>query len=241
MITFGILSFIAGVLSVLAPCVIVMIPLLISSDGTGKRLRNPVYIIGGLALSVILFSILLKSTTLLLGVPAATWSIISGIIIIGFGIIMVFPSLWEKINLRLGLSLKAQQTTAGASRHNGIFGDILLGASLGPIFSACSPTYALIVASILPASPVEGMVYLLLFTLGLALMLALIAVGGQALIRKLGWSINPNGLFRRGLGIVLVLLGIFIATGLDKDLLGYLVSNGWFDWQIGLESQFISE
>ena len=233
MITFGILSFIAGVLSVLAPCVIVMIPLLISSDSTGKRLRNPVYIIGGLALSVILFSILLKSTTLLLGVPAATWSIISGIIII------VFPSLWEKINLRLGLSLKAQQTTAGASRHNGVFGDILLGASLGPIFSACSPTYALIVASILPASPVEGMVYLLLFTLGLAFMLALIAVGGQAVIRKLGWSINPNGWFRRGLGIVLVLLGIFIATGLDKDLLGYLVSNGWFDWQIGLESTFI--
>lgn len=239
MITFGFLSFIAGVLSVLAPCVIVMIPLLLSTDATGKRLRNPVYVIGGLALSVIIFSILLKSTTLLLGIPAATWSIISGIIIASFGIVMVFPSVWEQLNLRLGLSLKAQQTTAGASSHKGAFGDILLGASLGPIFSACSPTYALIVASILPASPIEGLLYLLLFTLGLALMLALIAVGGQALVRKLGWGINPNGWFRRGLGIVLVILGIFIATGLDKEFLAFLVTNGWFDWQIGLESTFM--
>lgn len=241
MITFGVLSFIAGVLSILAPCVIVMIPLLLSSDSSGKRLRNPAYVIGGLALSVIVFSILLKSTTLLLGIPTATWSIISGAIIIGFGILMVFPSLWERINLALGLSLKAQRATAGASNKKGAFGDILLGASLGPIFSACSPTYALIVASILPASPVEGLVYLLLFTLGLALMLTLIAVGGQAIVRRLGWSINPSGWFRRGLGITLVLLGVFIATGLDKDLLSYLVSNGLFDWQIGLESQFMSE
>ncbi len=230
------ISFIAGILSVLAPCVIALLPILLARSSDGTRSRSPIYIIGGLSASVMLFSILLKSSTLLIDIPTKYWQIISGVIIVLFGITYLFPNLWEKVAMKLKLQEKANKASGKALQKQGKIGDIVLGASLGPVFSACSPTYALIVASILPTSPVEGFLYLLAFVAGLAGMLGLIAVFGSKLVQKLGWGINPNGWFKRILGIVFLIVGILIATGTDKQILGYVVENGWFDWQVAIES-----
>jgi len=88
----------------------------------------------------------------------------------------------------------------------------------------------------LPVDPLLGLAYLVAFVLGLSLMLALLAIFGRALVKKLGWGINPNGVFRKVLGIILVVIGVMIVTGLDKDLLTLLVESGWYDFQINLES-----
>lgn len=231
-----IVSLLSGVLSVLAPCIISMIPILLARSADGKRSRNPLFIIGGLLGSIFIFTLLLKSSTLLISVPPRIWQIISGSIIIIFGIFSLFPALWEQISGKLKLQIRAQKRSGAALQRTGTIGDILLGASLGPVFSACSPTYALIVASVLPAKPAEGLLYLSVFLLGLGIMLALIAIMGSKLIRKLGWGINPNGWFKRILGIIFIILGLLIATGADKALLSSAVENGWFDWQVNLES-----
>jgi cytochrome c biogenesis protein CcdA len=231
-----VIAFLAGVLTVLAPCVVSLIPILLARTATGGKTHSAVAVIAGLGVSIILFSVLLKSTTLLLGIPSATWAIISGVIVAAFGLVTLFPRLWESIVLKLRLPMSAQKNMGKASTKKGIWGDVLLGASLGPVFSACSPTYALIVAVILPADPLLGFVYLLTFVIGLSLMLALLAIFGRALVAKLGWGINPNGVFRKVLGVLLLLIGIAIATGLDKDLLSLLVENGLYDFQINLES-----
>lgn len=234
-----VIAFLAGVLTVLAPCVVALIPILLARSATGGKTHSAVAVIGGLAVSIMLFSILLKSTTLLLGIPSSVWAIISGVIVTIFGIVTLFPGLWDKVALALRLPIIAQKSMGKASTKKGIWGDILLGASLGPVFSACSPTYALIVAVILPADPLLGIVYLLLFVAGLSLMLFLIAFGGQKLVAKLGWGINPRGVFKRVLGIILIVIGIMIMTGIDKDILTVLVENGVYDFQIELESSLM--
>lgn len=234
-----VVAFLAGMLTILAPCVVSLIPILLARTTTGERGHSPVAIIAGLGGSIILFSILLKSTTLLLGIPSSVWAIISGVIVILFGLVTIFPGLWESLALELRIPMLAQRNMADASRKKGVWGDVLLGASLGPVFSACSPTYALIVAAILPADPILGLAYLIMFVLGLSLMLGLLAVFGRALVVRLGWGINPRGVFRRVLGTIMVIVGLMIVTGLDKDLLGYLVEHGWYDFQIQLESQLM--
>ncbi len=230
------ISFLAGVLSVLAPCVIALLPVLLARSSDGTRTRSPAFVIAGLSVSIIVFSILLKASTLLIDIPTQTWQVISGVIIVIFGITYLFPSLWEKIAMALRLQERANKTSGKALQKKGKLGDIVLGASLGPVFSACSPTYALIVATILPASPVRGMIYLLAFVAGLAGMLTLISIAGSKLVQKLGWGINPNGWFKRILGIIFIVVGILIATGLDKQLLAVAVEGGLFDWQVALES-----
>lgn len=234
--TLLIVALLAGVLTILAPCVISMIPILLARTSDGSKSHSATLVIVGLGVSIIVFSVLLKSTTLLLGVPSATWAIISGVIIILFGLVTLFPKLWDWVVLKTRLPIVAQQNMSKASTKKGVWGDLLLGASLGPVFSACSPTYALIVASILPVDPLLGLVYLIAFVIGLSLMLALLAVFGRALVKKLGWGINPNGVFRKILGIILLVIGVMIVTGLDKDLLTLLVESGWYDFQIDLES-----
>lgn len=234
-------SFLAGVLTVLAPCVVAILPALLARSVDGKRTHSPYWVIGGLAASVFLFSILLKSTTLLIDVPTMVWTSISGGIIVLFGLITLFPLLWDKLMLRLGTPLAAQQGLARATAHRGRWGDLLIGASLGPVFSACSPTYGLIVATVLPATPLLGLTYLVAYIAGLCLVLGLIAIFGRALIRKLGWGVNPHSTFKKVMGVLLIIIGIMIATGIDKDILGMLVSGGWFDWQIDLESGLMGQ
>jgi cytochrome c biogenesis protein CcdA len=213
-----------------------MIPILLARTSDGTKSHSATAVIIGLGVSIIAFSILLKSSTLLLGIPSSTWAIISGVIVLLFGLVTLFPKLWEWVALKTRLPIIAQRNTSNASKRKGLWGDVLLGASLGPVFSACSPTYALIVATILPVDPLLGLVYLISFVLGLSLMLALLAIFGRALVKKLGWGINPNGVFRKVLGIILIIIGLMIVTGLDKDLLTLLVENGWYDFQINLES-----
>jgi cytochrome c biogenesis protein CcdA len=170
-------------------------------------------------------------------VSQQTWQLISGVIVLLFGIVTLFPSVWERSAVLLKLPQAGQKASAKALKQTGAWGDALLGASLGPIFSACSPTYGLIVAVILPKNPSEGLVYLLAFVAGLAAMLYLVLVGGSAVVRKLGWGINPHGWFKRIVGLLFVIVGISILTGFDKDILSWLVENGWFDWQMNLENR----
>jgi cytochrome c biogenesis protein CcdA len=195
-----------------------------------------VFIIGGLLGSIFIFTLLLKSSTLLIGISPRFWQSISGSIIVLFGIISLFPKLWESVSAKLKLQTRAQQHSSQALKRSGKIGDLVLGASLGPVFGACSPTYALIVATILPVRPVTGLLYLILFLLGLGGMLTLISILGSKLVKKLGWGINPNGLFKRILGVIFILIGIIILTGFDKSILSSAVNSGLFDWQVNLET-----
>jgi len=232
-------AFLAGVLTILAPCVVSIIPILLARSGGTEKSRSAFFIILGLSLSIIIFTVLLKASTILLGVPSDVWAIVSGVIIILFGIFTLFPGIWEWISLKTRFVFKAQNTMGEAAKKRGPWGDLLLGASLGPVFSACSPTYALIVATILPVQPLAGLGYLLLFVAGLALMLTIIAIFGQKAIKALGWGINPRGVFRRVLGVILLVVGLMIITGFDKTILGFLVESGWYDFQIQFETSLI--
>ncbi len=239
--TLLLISLLAGALSVLAPCIIATLPILLTRASSGNRKKSPLLIIASLLTSIFLFSLLLKASTLLIAVPTRTWQIISGCIIILFGLVSVFPSLWEKFSGSLKLQIRAQKKSGAALQATGPLGDILLGASLGPVFSACSPTYALIIASILPVSPLQGIVYLLVFLSGLGIVLFIITQAGSTAVKRLGWGINPHGWFKRTLGLVFILLGLLLATGIDKKIQASFVQAGWFDWQIQLESQLQQE
>lgn len=209
------------------------------NDDPKNRWWRPLIITGSLAASVVLFTLLLKATTSLLGVPQVVWNIISGVIVLLFGISLLFPQIWEWFTLKSGLygqSNKLMQRT-GRTRP-GVWKDVLMGASLGPVFSSCSPTYALVVAVVLQASFYQGLGYLIAYALGLATILLLIAVAGQSLVRKLGWLSNPSGIFRRVVGVLFVIVGLAVLTGLDRSFQSYVLEQGWYDPVMKLEQKF---
>lgn len=230
-----ILSFVSGALTVLAPCILPLLPVVIggsSLNGEGKEntgLRHALVICVSLAMSVLVFSLLLKASTLLLGIPQFTWQAISGIIVILFGINLIFPMLWAKISIKLKIENKSNRFLGQSSKKQGLARDILIGVALGPVFASCSPTYALIVATILPQSFINGFIYLAIYCLGLSSVLLAIGVAGQSVVSRLGWVANPNGWFRKSLGIIFVITGLIVILGLDKQIQALIIESGLYD------------
>lgn len=230
--TLFIVSFVAGMLTVLAPCILPVLPIVLggslAGDQESKKLARPLRIVSSLAISVVVFTLLLKASTALLGVSTAVWSTISGLLVIGLGITLVFPSLWESIAVKLGLSSGANKLLASTNTKKGVTKDVLTGLALGPVFSSCSPTYALIVAVVLPQSFAQGLLYLVAYAVGLALALLLLTLVGQKVIQRVAGTVRPGGTFNRVLGMLFVLVGIGLLFGLDKDLQTFILDNGWY-------------
>jgi sulfite exporter TauE/SafE len=132
-------------------------------------------IIGSFALSVFAFSIILKASTVLIDIHPTFWKGITASILIGFGITTLFPNLWEWFTMKCGLQTKSDALLRQSQQKKGIVADILVGAALGPVFSSCSPTYSLILATIFPVSFGQGAIYLLAYIGGLVCMLFLVA------------------------------------------------------------------
>ena len=182
------ISFIAGVLTILAPCILPLLPVIVGhsiTDTTPNRRRLFVVVLS-LGISIILFTLLLKASSLLIDIPEDFWKWISGGIIFLFGLTMLFPNIWENFSLANTLSLKSNKVLATGYQKNSIWGDVIIGASLGPIFSACSPTYFVILATVLPVSFFLGIVYLFTYVLGLSLALIIIALIGERIMAKVG-------------------------------------------------------
>jgi cytochrome c-type biogenesis protein len=82
---------------------------------------------------------------------------------------------------------------------------------------------------VLPVSFAEGVGYIVAYAIGLAGMLLLIALLGGRLVRRLGWLANPDGWFRRTVGVVFVAVGLAVVTGLDKQLQTWILDAGLYD------------
>lgn len=145
------------------------------------------------------------------------------------GLILLFPALWERLPLNALINRKSQALLGTGSIKKSVWGDVLMGVALGPVFSTCSPTYFVILATVLPASFALGLTYLLAYTMGLSIMLILIAVLGQRIVAKLGGAADSRGFIKRGMGVLIVLVGFAILTGYDKKLETALLDSGFFD------------
>ncbi|MCA9327859.1 redoxin domain-containing protein, partial [Candidatus Saccharibacteria bacterium] len=100
---------------------------------------------------------------------------------------------------------------------------ILTGAALGPVFSSCSPTYAWVLATVLPSNVALGVFYLIIYCAGVAIALLGVALLGRRLLEKATWATDPKGWFQRAIAILFILVGLFIITGWDKKVQTWLV------------------
>ena len=139
-------------------------------------------------------------------------------ILIALGAVSVFPKVWDKASARLSLQTNSNKQLVAARERGGTLGAILTGSALGPVFSSCSPLYLYVIVTVLPASFGEGMVLLVAYAIGLCGTLLVIALLGQKVMGKARWLANPDGNFKKVLGVIFILVGIAVILGLDKDL-----------------------
>ncbi|HWB39184.1 MAG TPA: cytochrome c biogenesis protein CcdA [Candidatus Saccharimonadales bacterium] len=226
-------AFIAGLLTVLAPCVLPLLPIIIGGSVTGdtKDKKRPVIIAASLAISIIIFTLLLKVSTVLINIPPQSITYFSGGIIIALGIVTLFPGLYARVIGSLKIEAAAQKALGkGFNTKGDIAGPIIIGAALGPVFSSCSPVYAYILATVLPANFAQAMAYMVSYVLGLAVVLLGIGYYGQSFISRIKFAANPKGKFQKIVAILFIIVGLGVATGYSVKFQTYVSEHTPFNF-----------
>jgi len=226
------ISFIAGILTILAPCVLPLLPVIIggSVSGKTKEKSRPYIIAASLAGSIVVFTLLLKLSTLLINLSPSVLDYIAGGLLVALGLASIFPELWEKLIIALNWQAASQRFLGRGERNKDKYiGPVLIGVALGPVFASCSPTYAFILASVLPHSFVSGLIYLITYAIGLVLALLAVSLVGKKFISRFSWAVDTHSLFRRIIGIIFVLIGIAIITGAEIRIETWVANHLPFD------------
>ncbi len=232
-------SFVAGVLTVLAPCILPLLPVIVGGSMAGESsARRTSVIVISLGLSVFLFTLALKASTAFIAIPALFWQLLSGCLLLLFGLVTLFPALWDSIPGISGLYVSSNKLLGSGYQKKSIWGDVIMGAALGPVFSSCSPTYFVILAAVLPSNLAAGTAYLLAYVAGLALFLFIIAYAGQRAILWLGVASDSRGWFKKAIGIMFILVGLAVIFGLDKKLEAALPASAF--GEINIEQYLLS-
>jgi cytochrome c biogenesis protein CcdA/thiol-disulfide isomerase/thioredoxin len=237
---FVFLAFFAGVITVFAPCVFALLPVIVGGSMTGdvQDKRRPVIIAVSLAVSLLVFTLLLKFATIFVAIPPSVFTWIAGGIVIAIGLFMLFPAAYERLILALNLEVKSKQLLGSGNKKGAIIGAIITGAALGPVFSSCSPVYGYILASVLPVNFFVAITYMIAYVIGLALMLLLVGYLGQRLVRKVRWAANPRGWFQRAVALLFIIVGLLIITGYDKKFQVWIADHTAFNFD-GVSAQLI--
>ena len=227
----------------MAPCTISLLPVIVGGNITeansGNAKLRSIVVTASLGVSIILFTLVLKVSTLFINVPQSFWQIFSGVIIFIIGITMIFPAIWEHITFINKLNVGSNRLLATGYQKKNVIGDIIMGAALGPVFSTCSPTYFIILATVLPKSIGGGMVDLLAYVIGLCGFLLIISILSQKAIEKLGWASDERGWIKQIVGVIFLILGLLIIFGFDQKI-ELALSNHLFDVTT-IEQRFLAK
>lgn len=212
------LSFVAGSLSTLSPCVLPIVPILLGTAVAAHRL-GPYVLAGGLALSFTVVGVLIASLGGAIGLDQAALRTGGALLLLAFGFILMLPQLQERFAVATSGVSGAGQDVLAKVTLDGLPGQFLLGLLLGIVWSPCvGPTLG---AAITLASQGEslGQVTLLMALFGLGAGVPLVVLGllsRQALMKVRNRLLMAGKFGKQILGGVMLLLGGLILSGADK-------------------------
>ncbi len=233
------LALLAGVLSVLSPCVLPLLPIVLGTAASAHRL-GPVALAIGLALSFTVIGLFVATIGFAAGLDTGVFRTISAILLIGVGLVLLVPKLQEQF----ALAAAPVSNWAGGYTDNftpgSLAGQFGLGLLLGAVWSPCvGPTLG--AASVLAAKGedlAQVALTMLMFGIGAALPLMLLGfVSREAMMRWRGRLMETGSVGKTLLGVLLVVVGLLVATNLDKRLETVLVDASP-DWLTNLTTKF---
>lgn len=174
------LAFSAGVLTVAAPCILPMLPILLgASMQEGNRFR-PVCIVLGFVAAFSGFAYLFGAFSAALGVSQNALRDGAIVVLAVFGALMVWPRPFQLLAMRMsGLLNRMDAVGRGAGAGN--LGGLVLGASMGAVWTPCAgPALGAILTLVASAQdPGRSALLVLCYAAGAGVPMLAIAYGGQ--------------------------------------------------------------
>lgn len=220
------LAFLAGLFSILSPCILPLLPIVLGAAASEHRL-GPVSLASGVALSFVAIGLFVATIGFNIGLEGDAFRDGAAILMILFGVVLAWPALQVKMAAAGGpLSNWAERSFGGFST-SGLGGQFSLGLLLGAVWSPCvGPTLG--AASMLAAQGTDlGQVWLTmaLFGFGAGLPLALLGASSRQAMMRWRDRLLPGGKWAKmALGGALAAVGLLIVTNLDKQVEAALVA-----------------
>jgi cytochrome c biogenesis protein CcdA/thiol-disulfide isomerase/thioredoxin len=211
------LAFVAGLITAISPCVLPVLPIVLAGGASGGR-RRPYAIIAGLVVCF-LVSILFATWILdQLGLPDDLLRNISIALLFVIAAMLIFPQFGVLIERPLARLSRRPSSDLG--------GGFLLGCALGFVFVPCGgPAIAFVTSSAASLDfGFKTVAVAIAYTLGAAVVLLAIALGGQRASRRIRAGVER---LRVAFGVVIAAAAFALVFNLDTKLQTWLP--GWTD------------
>jgi cytochrome c biogenesis protein CcdA/thiol-disulfide isomerase/thioredoxin len=221
MILLILFAFIGGVITILSPCILPILPIVLSGS-VGEGRRKPQGIVAGFILSFTFFTLFLAAIVRSTGLSADFLRGFSIAIILIFGISLLLPQfqvLTEKLFSKLSGSLAMQKN------RQGFLGGILIGLSIGLIWTPCVGPILASVITLAATSEVNLAAFLitLAYAAGTAIPMFAIMYGGRSLLLRIPWLLPNTGKIQKGFGVLMILTAIGIFFNIDRRFQTYVL------------------
>lgn len=201
----------AGAGTALSPCVLPVLPALLSASGSGGR-RRPLGIVLGLTVTFTITIVGVAKVAGGVGLGSDPLRAISVVVLVLFGLAVAIPRLGAIVERPLaGLSRLGPR-----KRGDGFASGLLVGGALGFVYTPCAGPILAAVISVSAASGRQVAVGLA-YAAGSAAVLLALALGGRRVVDRLR-AAGRGQTLQRTLGGVMILTGVVIATQLDVKL-----------------------
>lgn len=205
-------AFVAGLLTLINPCVLPLLPIVIASAFQSSK-YGPLALALGLVVSFTAIGVGVTAFGHLIGIDTDMINQIAAIMMIVFGVLLLIPQSQKIFTAITSPLANSANKKLDNVEGNGLFGQFVVGALLGAVWSPCiGPTLG---GAISLAAAGEGLTQaaltMLSFGLGVAVMLMGLAYGSrEVLAKRRGRLMKAMPWTRTVLGICLIVIGIVL-------------------------------
>ena len=202
---------VVGAGTAVSPCVLPVLPAMLSASGSGGR-RRPLGIVVGLTTTFAITIVGIAKVVGGVGLGVDPLRDVAIVVLIVFGVALVVPQIGE----RLERPFAAFSRLGPRSGGDGFASGLLVGGALGFVYTPCAGP---ILAAVITVSAASGRAVAvgLAYALGTGLMLLALALGGRRILDRLRAS-GRAAVVQRSLGVVMVITAIALAAMLDVKL-----------------------
>lgn len=233
------LAFIAGVLSILSPCVLPILPMVLGAAAS-EHCFGPVALAAGLAVSFVAVGLFAATIGYSMGLDADIFRNAAAVLMIAIGTVLLVPHFQMRLAFAGGPLANWSDRHFGAAQRGGLAGQVSVGLLLGAVWSPCvGPTLG--AASILAAQGRDlGEVGATMLAFGFGAALPLGALGllsREVLLRWRARLIAGGARGKVAFAIVFVSIGVLVLTDLDKRVETFAVDQSP-QWLTDLTTRF---
>lgn len=212
------LALLAGILSILSPCVLPLLPIVLAAAAASHRF-GPVALGAGLVLFLSAIGLFVNTIGLGIGVGSDVVRLVGAATMTAFGVLLLSRFLQDRIMHWAAPLQTASDRLIAHMAPLGLAGQFFIGALLGMVWGPCvGPTLGAAIALASQRKDFDQ-VALTMFLFGLGTALPLVLIGAISRETSTRWRRRINAAEHAGhacLGSLLLLMGAMILSGLDR-------------------------